>query len=107
MPIETTDTGTMITDEDVPVYFLMSLVGRLAMQARGTKFRGMSPMMQAKAYCGSPKRTTNGVMEDYIVWMYQNGLELGALWGTVERMLGADRTAKLRRKAERAKPSRG
>jgi hypothetical protein len=101
--IESTESGTMISGAHAAqgTYFYMSLVGRLAMQHRGTRFRGVSPLAQAQAYCGTPKRTARGALEDYVIWLHQNGMPIRAMWGTVEGVLGPDRTAKLRRKAEK------
>jgi hypothetical protein len=90
--------GTIITGKDVTTYFKLSLVGRLAMQAHGVRFKGASPLAQVQALGGTSKRTAKGAMEDYVLWLYGQGLSLGAMWGTVERTIGAEKTAKLRKK---------
>jgi len=96
--IERTEAGTIITGSGVPDYFKLSLVGRLAMQARGIRFKGASPLAQVQALGGTSKRTAKGAMGDYVVYLYGQGLRLGAMWATVERTIGAEKTAKLRKK---------
>lgn len=106
MPIKTSEAGTLITGDSINVYHIHALLGKLCIAtSTGLQFKGQTPMNQAKAFCGSPKRTKAGVLADYVTWMYANGLELGAQWGSVERALGEVKTKALRRRAEKAQQS--
>jgi len=107
MPITSDDAGIMITGDAIIVYQLHALVGKLCTEIKGIKFKhavGRSSMAQAAAWCGSPKRTKAGVLGDFVVWMYANGLTLESQWGSIERAIGTVRTAQLKRRAERAVP---
>lgn len=101
--IKTTEAGTMITGDSILTFRAHAMLGRLCIAtSTGLTFKGQTPMNQAKAICGSPKRTKAGVLADYVVWMYEQGLEIGAQWGSVERAIGPVKTATLRRRAEKA-----
>jgi hypothetical protein len=100
--IEKTEAGTIITGDSINKFVYHALLGKLCIAAgTGLNFKGATPMNQARAVCASPKRTKAGVIADYVVWMHQNGMPLGAQWGSVERVLGKVKTDALRRRVER------
>jgi len=101
--IKNTEAGTMITGKDINKFGYHALLGKLCIAAgTGLTFKGATPMNQARAVCASPKRTKAGVLADYVVWMHQNDMPLGAQWGSVERVLGTVKTDALRRRVEKS-----
>lgn len=100
MAVEKHDGGTMVTGKHIGMLQVHSQLGALAISIRmPASHPGL--MSRIAKEIGSSKRTKKGVLEDLVVWMYANDMKLTAQWGTVERALGAERAAKLRRKVEK------
>lgn len=99
MPIENTEYGTLVTGDSINLYMIHAAVGALCLSITIGGRPGLMDQMGHR--CGSSKRTKKGVLEDYVVWMHEQGLTLNAQWGSVERALGADRAAKLKRKCDK------
>lgn len=99
MAIETTDGGTMITGPHIAVAQVHARIGALALSITVGGRPGLMSSMAAQ--CSSSKRTKKGVLEDYVLWFYKAGGSISAQWGSVERALGVDRTAKLRKRCDK------
>ncbi len=71
MAIEIHDGGLTLTGEHLNLFALISLAHGLALEINtGMKMsRGGSPMLAAKAQCGSHKNTKKGVLRDYVAWL--------------------------------------
>lgn len=92
--------GFSVDGEHVAIFHIHTLVSRLALGVTvGRPQPGMVPYIQRLT--GSPKRTSKGLLEDLVMWMYENGLTINQQWATVARALGPDRTNKLKRRAFR------
>lgn len=96
MAVEQHEGGIVIDGEHIELWHLHSLVSRLALSITMGRKAGL--MGYVANLCGSSGRTTKGVLEDYVVWLYENGVTLNAQWGTVDRALGTERSLKLKRR---------
>lgn len=70
MPIESSDSGTLITGDSIALFRHLQIIHGLALEINtGMKLssRG-SVMLVAKAMCGSPKRTKRGVLSDFVAF---------------------------------------
>lgn len=76
MAIETTESGTMITGDEINVFQVLRVASALGLEVttKLTHSRG-SVMQLAAGYCGSGKRTKAGVWVDYVVWLAGYGLQ--------------------------------
>lgn len=93
----------MITGPAIQHAEIARLVGCLCIEiSTGMRASRGSAMEQARKWCGSPKRTKAGMLEDLLVWFYGNGGLITAQWATVNRALGEPRAQKLQRRCLRA-----
>lgn len=100
MPITKDGYGNItVTGDSINTMTWLAQIGIVSQVAQGHR---RAPVQRIAAQYNSDKRTSKGILEDVVLAGYNQGFEIGAMWGSVTRALGADRAAKLRRKSEKA-----